>query len=202
MMIIDLVKQNSEKECCMPLKRRAKKGTFGERVKECREENTTYTQSDFIEILKSRYGISMSAAAFSKIELGETRRLDPSLIIAIAEIALTNVHYLITGVEPESPTAWSEEAEQVARLIDQMLPRSKQLIKTIAHNLLTIDNEQREVEVDIAVLLQENLNLHAATLSRYWILVTPTYLSDCRQQKAPVMATGAFIVSFCRHKSA
>ena len=33
MMIIDSLYQNSKKECCMPLKRRAKKGTFGERVK-------------------------------------------------------------------------------------------------------------------------------------------------------------------------
>lgn len=159
MMIIDSLYQTSKERCCMPLKRRAKKGTFGERVKECREENTTYTQNDFIDILKTRYGISMSAAAFSKIELGETRRLDPSLIIAIAEIALTNVHYLITGEETGEITSYSEEAEHVARLVDQMLPRSKQLVKIIAQNLLTIDNEQREAEVDIVVLLQENINL-------------------------------------------
>lgn len=144
MMIIDSLNQTSKKGCCMPLKRRAKKGTFGERVKECREENTTYTQNDFIEILKSRYGISMSAAAFSKIELGETRRLDPNLIIAIASIAETSVSYLITGIEPETPTAWSEEAEIVARLIDQMQPPTRQVLLSAAKAALEAERQLRK----------------------------------------------------------
>lgn len=150
MMIIDSLKQTSKERCCMPLKRRAKKGTFGERVKECREENTTYTQNDFIEILKSRYGISMSAAAFSKIELGETRRLDPSLIVAIAAIAQTNIHYLITGEEPESTVAWSEEAEQVARLVDQMQPPSRQVLLATAKATLEAERQlQKQAEQQV-----------------------------------------------------
>jgi hypothetical protein len=61
MMIIDSVEQNSKKGCFMPLKRKSPKGTFGERVRECREENTNYTQEDFTKVLEARYGIIMSA---------------------------------------------------------------------------------------------------------------------------------------------
>lgn len=141
MMIIESVEQNSKKGYFMPLKRKSPKGTFGQRVRECREENTDYTQEDFTKVLEVRYGITMSAAAFSKIELGETRRLDPRLIIAIADIAVTTICYLITGEERGETVSYSAEAEQVARMIDDMRPSTRQTMIMVATAALKLENE-------------------------------------------------------------
>lgn len=134
--------------------------SFGWRLAKMREDREM-SQKEVVEKL-AKYnieGIPRSIPALSQLELGMTKRVHVDLLLALSEILNANVAYLITGEEPESPVMWSEEADQVANLIDKMLPRSRQLIKTIAKNLLTIDNEQREAEVNIAVLLQENLNL-------------------------------------------
>ena len=157
------------KECCksiivvkgkMMKVRKRDEQSFGWRLMKIREDREM-SQKEVVDKLAAydNEGIPRSVPALSQLELGMTKRVHVDLLLALSEILNVSVAYLITGVEPESPTAWSEEAEQVARLIDQMLPRSRQLIKTIAKNLVIIDNEQREAEVNIAVLLQENLNL-------------------------------------------
>lgn len=158
MIIFDLCSQHTVEKSIMA-KRRNVRDSFGKRVRDGREEKGL-TQSDMIRLLNERYGIQMSEAAFSKIEIGETKRLHIDLQMAIAGILNNDIRYLLTGEEVGSTAlAWSEEAEIIAGLVDSLLPRSRRLVEIVARNLLAIDNEQRENEKELIELLMENINL-------------------------------------------
>lgn len=91
MIIFDLADNCTKESKGIMAKRRNVKDSFGKRVRDERE-SLGLTQSDMIELLRERYGIQMSEAAFSKIEIGETKRLHIDLQMAIAGILQTDIH--------------------------------------------------------------------------------------------------------------
>ena len=101
----------------------------------------------------------MSEAAFSKIEIGETKRMHIDLQMALASLLGADIRYLLTGEEPESIGAWSEEAEKLASMVDGLSPRARRLLLDGAQILKQIESEIIENHREIARLLEENINL-------------------------------------------
>ena len=153
MIIADLRNHQTAEAGGTMAKRRNVKDSFGKRVRDEREA-LGLTQSDMIGLLNERYAIQMSEAAFSKIEIGETKRLHIDLQMAITGILGNDIRYLLTGEEPGTTTAWSEEAEQIARMIDAMLPRSRLSMLVMARNLVEADKEDRRRDIEITRFLQ------------------------------------------------
>lgn len=126
--------------------------SFGWRLAKIREDREM-SQKEVVDKL-AEYdsdGIPRSVPALSQLELGMTKRVHVDLLLALSEILNVSVAYLITGVEPESPTAWSEEAELVARLIDQMQPPSRQVLLAAAKATLEAERQlQKQAEQQIS----------------------------------------------------
>lgn len=119
--------------------------SFGWRLMKIREDREM-SQKEVVDKLADydSEGIPRSIPALSQLELGMTKRVHVDLLLALSEILNVSVGYLITGIEPESPTAWSEEAEQVARLIDQMQPPTRQVLLSAAKAALEAERQLRK----------------------------------------------------------
>jgi transcriptional regulator with XRE-family HTH domain len=134
---------------------------FGRRIKAARETKGL-TQDELIERLKVR-GISMSSAALSKVECGETMRVHVDLLLAVSQILAVDVAELLVGStrpgrQPAPTVADSAEAQTVGAMIDAMLPRSRRMLTTMARELLAADQEQKQKDVRIAELLQDGIS--------------------------------------------
>lgn len=141
-------------------KRQPEENTFGWRLMKAREDRQM-SQKDIIEKLANYKGKDMprSVPALSQLEIGQTKRVHVDLLLALCEILDVTPGYLITGVEAEKPTAWSEEAEKLASMVDGLSPRARRLLLDGAQMLKQIESEIIENHREIARLLEENINL-------------------------------------------
>ena len=141
-------------------KRQPEENTFGWRLMKARED-LQMSQKDVIEKLAKYKGkdIPRSVPALSQLEIGQTKRVHVDLLLALCEILGVDATYLITGVEAEKPTTWSEEAEKLAAVVDGLSPRARRLLLDGAQMLKQIESEILESQREIARLLEENINL-------------------------------------------
>lgn len=138
--------------------RRREKGTFGWRVSIERDEKGL-TQTDVIERLQSEFGIKMLVISLSEIETGKTKRVTPELIVALAKILGVDPAYLLTGEERGDTTHYSEEAEQIAGMVDRMQASTRQMMMSAARAAMQLENELLETQRELAQILQENIML-------------------------------------------
>jgi len=149
MIIVDLCNHQAAKAGGAMAKRRNVKDSFGKRVRDEREEREL-TQSDMIRLLSERYGIQMSEAAFSKIEIGETKRLHIDLQMAIAGILEIDIRYLLTGEERGETISYSAEAEEVARLTGKVPDPSDVPTAFLQEAIRRIGNKVNFYTLDVA----------------------------------------------------
>ena len=144
-------------------KRQPEENTFGWRLMKARTDRQM-SQNDVIDRLAKYKSKDMprSVPALSQLEIGETKRVHVDLLLALCKILDVSAEYLITGVEAEKPTAWSEEAEKLASMVDSLSPRARRLLLDGAHMLKQVENEILENHREIARLLEENINLLSA----------------------------------------
>ena len=119
------------------------------------------SQKDVIDRLAKYPNKDMprSVPALSQLEIGQTKRVHVDLLLALCEILDVTPGYLITGIEAEKPTAWSEEAEKLASMVDGLSPRARRLLLDGAQMLKQIEGEILESQREIAKLLEENISL-------------------------------------------
>lgn len=104
---------------------------------------------------------TMTPAGWNKFETGDTATPKHVILAAISEITGCSLDYLILGKEPppEPPSSYySDDADRIAVMADDMLPRSRILLTMIAEGLLRIDEEQNESDARLSQLLLENIN--------------------------------------------
>lgn len=126
--------------------------TLGWRVATERKKSGL-TQAQLVELVKE-HGITMSVTALSQIELDETTRVRIDYLLAIANKLGVDICYLITGEEHGETISYSAEAEEVARMVDEMLPRSRLSMQVIAKNLVEADKKDRRKDIEITRFLQ------------------------------------------------
>ena len=129
--------------------------TFGGRLKAERKAKELY-QNDMVEKLAER-GIDISAAAYGKIETGETSAPKLEFMQAVAAILDVDLCYLLTGREPGEEKAWHEETEEAAELIDKMPAASRRLVVAFARLLLAQCQQQHEEDARIVLLLTDEI---------------------------------------------
>lgn len=130
-------------------------GTFGGRLKAERKAKELY-QNDMVEKL-AQHGINISAAAYGKIETGETAAPKLEFMQTVASILDVDLCYLLTGREPGEERAWHEETEEAAELIDKMPASSRRLVVAFARLLLAQCQQQHEEDARIVMLLQDEI---------------------------------------------
>lgn len=81
------------------------------------------------------------------------------MIVALSKIYDADPTYLLTGEEHGETTHYSEEAEQIAKLVDQMQPQTRQMMLGAARGAMQLESELMEAYREIARLLEENISL-------------------------------------------
>lgn len=116
------------------------RNSFGWRVMTERKQ-ARLSQQAVCDRLEREFGIKITYGALSQIETGETKRFHIDMLFALAKIFAVNPYTLLTGEEIETPVAWSAEAEEVARLVDQMQPPTRQAIVDAAKSALEAERQ-------------------------------------------------------------
>lgn len=132
--------------------------TTGKRIRLLREE-AGLTQSEFVEAL-GRVGVNFSQGSLSNVENGG-RVPGGEVIAGAVQVLRTTADFLLlltddpnppTG-ELESSVAMSEDAEEVARIVDGLDVDLRALVVTVAQAMRQIDRERRSNHQEIANLL-------------------------------------------------
>ncbi len=124
-------------------------------------EDKGLKQNELVDKLRSRpYEIDLSYPGYSKIESGATRNPKHEILIALSEILEISLDELIAGKEPrkeETVHFFSEVAEEVAEIADELDEENRSFLLTIARHLQKLDQEQRDSDEMIIALLSSNL---------------------------------------------
>lgn len=118
--------------------------------------NKDYKQVDVLRLLEQA-GTTISRSQLSKITTDGAMMFTPALLIALSDALDINLHYLITGKEPEAKEEkfFSNEANAVGALVDAMLPASRQLMQIIAENIAAQDRQRRLQDRALTRLLED-----------------------------------------------
>lgn len=141
------------------------RNSFGWRIMTERKQ-ARLTQNEVCERLEKEFGIKMTYGALSQIETGETKRFHIDQLFAFAKIFNVDPYTLLTGEERGEVVSYSEEAEQVARLVDRMQPASRKMIVSSAIATLELENELRtqaekellETQRELVDVLKEDIS--------------------------------------------
>lgn len=131
--------------------------TMGGRIKAALIEKEM-NQTELRKAL-AQHGVVISKAQVSKLVGGSVKRPPTKTLQAIKQILGVSLDYLVDSDEPEEEERFmSDEANQIGAMVDAMLPRSRQLLLSIADGLLRIDEEQYESDARLSQLLMENIS--------------------------------------------
>jgi len=116
------------------------RNSFGWRVMTERKQSGM-SQTEVCDRLEKEFGIKITYGALSQIETGETKRFHIDILFAPANIFNVKAYTLLTGEERAEVASYSEVAEQIARMVDEMRPSTRQMIKMTAEAALTLERE-------------------------------------------------------------
>jgi transcriptional regulator with XRE-family HTH domain len=142
------------------------RNSFGWRVMTERKQSRM-SQTEVCDRLEKEFGIKITYGALSQIETGETKRFHVEMLFALAKIFNVNPYALLTGEEVGTTKGWSEEAEQIAGMVDQMRPQTRQKVLEDIQSTMRWEQELLRSQQDklmesqrkVARLLEENINL-------------------------------------------
>lgn len=131
--------------------------TFGQRLRWARQNHAKITQTELAKKMKEEQGVPIGKNYISELEKEEAKKR-PSFEMVRAMAAAMNVSLDFFGrftelLEPvhgkeQSPHYFSEEADEVAQLVDAMKPEQRVLVLNLARNITApTERERRQSEV-------------------------------------------------------
>ena len=132
--------------------------TLGKRVRLLRQD-AGISQKELVQRLANKYGIRISRGYMSQIE-SQGKIPSSEVIVALAKELGTTTDYLLLLTDNPFPPSdnveyMSEEADEVARIVDELPPAKRRELLEIARTMRKMSlEEQRELQRDMEELRQ------------------------------------------------
>lgn len=139
--------------------------TFGERLFWARHNHARLTQKQLRDRMEREYGVPIGRNYISQLETateedvaaGRVARPSFTVVRAMAGVLEVSLDFLAGFTESSEPrtsdsaeavTYFSEEADEVARIVDDLRPQQRSVIIAMARNLAAVstDRARREAE--------------------------------------------------------
>ncbi len=135
--------------------------TFGQRVFWARRNHARLTQKQLRDKMFEMYEVEIGRNYISQMEtdpevtpsFGIVRAMAGALGVSLDYLAGFSQSYLPVQGEEATPVYFSEEADEVARLVDAMHPSQRQLVLNVAKNMLSAPTPRQRERADIRDML-------------------------------------------------
>lgn len=126
---------------------------FGQRLRWVRENHAKITQTDLAKKMTEEYGQPVGKNYISELEKGEgKKRPSFDVVQAMASAMRVSLDFFAgytETIEPAydkepAPHYFSEEADEIARLVDKMHPEQRALVLALARNLAPVTQGQQQ----------------------------------------------------------
>lgn len=116
-------------------------------------ESKGLKQTELVEIMNTRYGISLTVGGYSKIETGDTKAPRHEILIAMKHILGISLDELIEGVKEDEPEEndvfMTEEANRIGVMVDQLPPEVRVAAEESTRTLYDLSQKVRMSETDL-----------------------------------------------------
>lgn len=145
--------------------------TFGERLFWARHSHAKITQKKLRDRMEKEYGVGIGRNYISQLEKataeeeeqGTVKRPSFTVVRAMAAVLEVSLDFLAGFTESSHPTNsdgteaavyWSEEADEVAKIVDDLRPEQRTVIITLARNLVAVSTDRARREAEAKDILE------------------------------------------------
>lgn len=156
--------------------------TFGERLFWARHSHAKITQKKLRDRMEAEYGVAIGRNYISELEKataeeeaeGIVKRPSFTVVRAMAGVMKVSLDFLAGFTESEKPVDgdgaeaavyFSEEADEIAQIVDGLRPEQRAVIIALARNLSTVSMERSRREAEARDIL-ESIERELGTTAR------------------------------------
>lgn len=148
--------------------------TFGERLQWARRSHARLTQQQLRDKMQEKYGADIGRNYISQMETDDTTKPTFDVVVAAARALNVSLDFLGCITEQYAPAQseeapphyFSAEADEMAQLVDKMHPSQREVLLSVAKNMLLAPTQKQINRAELRDLLDSIERDHGLIVRR------------------------------------